>query len=98
MAQALLEKSELAHDEVMALLGDNGYRPNEPLASGRERDFERLAPRPAPLPLPQPAATLNEIEGEIPVEDTQPLHPVRLGSKKTPMKRTLSGKNGASKR
>jgi hypothetical protein len=30
LAQALMAKSDLSHDEVMALLGDNGYRANAP--------------------------------------------------------------------
>jgi|GEM_PF-281392 len=95
IAQALLDKSELSHDEVMAMLGDNGYRLNQPLGSGR--DFERLSPRPAPLSLPQPASALAHAD-EPSVEDTQPLRAMSLGSKKAPAKKNESRKNGASKR
>jgi cell division protease FtsH len=96
IAQALLDKSELSHDEVMALLGDNGYRPTEALASGR--DALRISPPSVPLPLPQPASALAGGNGPFSVEDTQPLRAVRLGSKKSPPKKAAPRKNGASKR
>jgi cell division protease FtsH len=55
IAMALLEKSELSHDEVMALLGDNGWR-----ETGTA--FPRPAPRlAAPTAMPLPAPALVEV-------------------------------------
>jgi len=96
ITQALLDKNELSHDDVMALLGDNGYRPTQALASGR--DAVQISPRPAPLSLPQPVSALAEAGEHTSVEDTQPLRAVRLGSKKAPAKKNGSRKNGAGKR
>ncbi len=84
LTQALLEKSELSHDEVMALLGDNGWR--DPRALNAPREPKRL-PQPAPMPLPVPAAVVNESptttamasaggDGPDLLADTQPMRPV----------------------
>jgi cell division protease FtsH len=51
IARALLEKSELSHEAVMALLGDNGW----PRDQSKTIRPPREAPRPAPAPLPVPA-------------------------------------------
>ena len=56
IAQALLEKSELAHDEVMELLGDNGWQPDQPKTIRPPREPARLAPTPLPTPAPVAAA------------------------------------------
>jgi cell division protease FtsH len=55
IAQALMQTGDLSHDEVMMLLGDNGYKPNAPsLRSQRALTGARL---PRPLPAPLAAAT-----------------------------------------
>lgn len=58
IAEALLEKGTLSHDEVMALLGDNGWQQTD---TAFPRPPARL-PQPAPLPpLPAPVAiAMNE--------------------------------------
>jgi cell division protease FtsH len=69
IAQALLEKGELSHDELMAMLGDNGYRPNAP----RLRGPAKVIAPPARAPLPAPAGVAAA------VEDTQPGPAVKDG-------------------
>ncbi|MGH2521540.1 MAG: AAA family ATPase [Anaerolineales bacterium] len=85
IAEALLLKSDLAHDEVMALMGDNGWRPNQPKLPRRE--LARLPRAPLPLPAPVAAARVaafaqkanaSEEPPVDPVEDTQPHRAVRL--------------------
>jgi cell division protease FtsH len=81
ITQALLERSDLSHDEVMALLGDNGWRPDKPKVLPRRREPARL-PRP-PLPLPAPALATrsngkDEEPATDPLADTQPNPAVRL--------------------
>ncbi len=55
IAQALLEKGDLSNPEVMQLLGDNGYRPNQRTLLGQFSP-SRLAGAPKRLPLPAPVA------------------------------------------
>jgi cell division protease FtsH len=64
IARALLEKGTLSHDEVMALLGDNGWQPSD---TAFPRPPARLA-SPSPLPLPAPV----EVAAES-VADTTPV-------------------------
>ena len=59
LAQALMEKSDLSHDEVMALVGDNGYRANAP----RARNPALLARAPRHLPAPVVAQTEAQVTG-----------------------------------
>ncbi|MBF8283144.1 MAG: ATP-dependent zinc metalloprotease FtsH [Anaerolineales bacterium] len=56
IAQELLEKNELSHDEVLELLGDNGWRPDQPKTIRPPREPARLAPTPLPIPAPVAAA------------------------------------------
>jgi cell division protease FtsH len=53
IAQALLEKGDLSHDELMALMGDNGWRPDKPRELPRREPAQ--LPEPVKLPLPAPA-------------------------------------------
>jgi hypothetical protein len=69
LTQALLEKSDLSHDEVMALLGDNGWRPDKQKMLRLQREPARLPPAPRRLPAPADAV-------EDPLADTQPTQPV----------------------
>ena len=60
IAQALMQSGDLSHNEVMALLGDNGYKPNAPSLRS-QRAFADAAARsnrglPAPAPAPVAAA------------------------------------------
>jgi len=71
IAQALLEKSDLSHDEVMALLGDNGWRDPRALAASRE---PRRLPQPVALPLAAPVMAATALE------DTQPNRALRESS------------------
>jgi len=70
LTRALLEKSDLSHDEVMALLGDNGWRDSRALRAPREP--ARL-PQPTGMPLPAPAAAAS-------LGDTQPNKSVALNA------------------
>ncbi len=64
IAQALLEKNELTNDELMALMGDNGWRQGE-TAFPPLREQPGL-PRPSALPLPAPvAATMAPVEQPV---------------------------------
>jgi cell division protease FtsH len=56
LARALLEKNELSHAEVMELLGDNGWRPDQPKTIRPPREPARRAPTPLPIPAPVAAA------------------------------------------
>jgi cell division protease FtsH len=74
ITQALLEKSDLSHYEVMALLGDNGWRPDQSKLLHR-REPARL---PAPIGVAVAAtasAALEEPEVD-PLASTQPLQRV----------------------
>jgi cell division protease FtsH len=92
IAQALLEKGELSNPELMALLGDNGYRPNAPKLAAPRNGGTRVPPRiPAPNPVPVAVAAAVAVESapapdllkplsEVPppsVEGTQPNPAVR---------------------
>jgi len=61
LAEALMEKSDLSHDEVMALLGDNGYTGRPARLNGRTAKG-----------LPAPARVPVALAAERPVSDTQP--------------------------
>jgi cell division protease FtsH len=78
ITRALLEKSDLSHAEVMSLLGDNGWRPDQPKLLQR-REPARL-PQPAPrLPVMvgAAAATVDFAEPDVdPLASTQPMRPV----------------------
>jgi cell division protease FtsH len=67
LTRALLENSDLSHDEVMALLGDNGYRQDEPKPFHTPRANLRLPPAPVGLPAPGAAAA-----DSAPAEDSDP--------------------------
>jgi len=54
IAQALLARGDLSHDELMALLGDNGWRPDKPKQLAR-RAPAQLPPAPLPVAVEQPA-------------------------------------------
>jgi cell division protease FtsH len=56
LAEALMAQSDLSHDEVMALLGDNGYRANAP----RPHSPAGLPAARAPKHLPAPVAAQTE--------------------------------------
>ena len=88
IAQALLEKGELSNPDPMALLGDNGFRPNAPRLNAplARNGGSRVAPRiPAPQPVPVAAAVAPDTDllkplSEVPpttVEGTQPNPAVR---------------------
>ncbi len=66
LTQALLEKSDLSHDEIMALLGDNGWGPDQPKPLRPRREPARLPP--APKGLPAPVAAVGD-----PLASTQPM-------------------------
>ena len=84
IAKALLEKGELSTDEVVALMSDNGYRPNAPkIAAPRNHAGARVPARlPAPVAVAaaNPAPDLLKPLAEAPaptVEGTQPNPAVR---------------------
>lgn len=54
IAQALLVRDELSHDELMELLDDNGWQPSNTAFPRREP--QTIAPKPDLLPLPAPVA------------------------------------------
>jgi cell division protease FtsH len=76
LTQALLEKDTLSNEDVMALLGDNGWRPSN--TAFPKWDLARLEPGPAPAQLPAPVAALAEPED--PLADTQPTQPIPRAS------------------
>src|SRR5262249_20305061 len=64
IAQALMQTGDLSHDEVMALLGDNGYKPNAPSLRS-QRAFAAAAARShRGLPAPVAAAASSEHHGD----------------------------------
>ncbi len=69
IAQALLQRNDLSHDELMALMGDNGYRPGMPLwsraklaagANGNGNGHKRGLPPADRVRLPPPAVAVNQ--------------------------------------
>ena len=63
IAQALMQKNDLSHNEVMALLGDNGYKLNAPSLRS-QRAFAAAAARNRGLPAPVAAAEPPPAGGE----------------------------------
>jgi len=55
IAQALMQTGDLSHDEVMSLLGDNGYKQNAPSLRS-QRAFAAAASRSNTRGLPAPVA------------------------------------------
>ena len=66
IAQALMQTGDLSHDEVMALLGDNGYKPNAPQRVRPPALFGAAsrAPRPLPAPMAAGAAAATPVHGD----------------------------------
>jgi cell division protease FtsH len=67
IAQALMQSGDLSHDEVMALLGDNGYRANAPRLRAPTLLQGARAPRPLAAPMGAPVAAATAVH-----EDTAP--------------------------
>ncbi|MBP7691898.1 MAG: AAA family ATPase, partial [Anaerolineales bacterium] len=63
IAQLLLEKSDLSHDDVMPLLGDNGWRPTGSIV-GRREPAQLPAAVKLPLPAPGEAAEPEPVVSE----------------------------------
>jgi len=97
ITQALLEKDSLSHDEVMALLGDNGWKHGE-TAFPPELKLIGL-PQPKPLALTAPAtiapslakaeevlvrATTFETNGRGPVRMIVPPTPAQMAARRPP--------------
>src|SRR5574341_284332 len=74
IAQVLLNKNELSHDEVMELLGDNGWQPDLPKTIRPPREPARFASTPLPIPAPVAPAPA---EAADPQDDHKP-RPARM--------------------
>ncbi|MBL8058763.1 MAG: AAA family ATPase, partial [Anaerolineales bacterium] len=64
ITQALLEKNDLSHDEVMEYLGDNGWRPTGSIVAARRSAQLPAARLPLPEPAPAPAAAVEAIPSQ----------------------------------
>jgi cell division protease FtsH len=72
IARALMQSGDLSHNEVMELLGDNGYKPNAPSLRS-QRAFAAAAARSIRgLPAPVAAATGVAAATPVPRGDTNP--------------------------
>jgi len=73
IGQALLEKNDLSHDEVMALLGDNGWRVDQPRGVAPRREAPAaLLPGLASLPAP---ALMAKAEAPVVMAPAEPVAP-----------------------
>jgi cell division protease FtsH len=81
IAQALMQTGDLSHDEVMALLGDNGYRPNAPSLRS-QRAFAAAASR-SNRTLPAPVAAARVHRGDTAPNPAVKRDAAQVGSKST---------------
>lgn len=87
IARALLERSELSHDEVIALLKDNGWRPSGTAFPPLREPARLPEPSPSPVALPAPAAALPApaaLAGEHEPWATAPGRPAQMITPPTP--------------